>query len=81
MEKWFVYILFSEKIDKYYVGYTADLDLRVQRHNEGWGKFSSRGIPWKLVHFERFDTKPEAIKREQQIKKMGCKKESCCTVE
>lgn len=74
MEEWLVYILYSEQIDKYYVGYTSDLDLRINRHNDGWGKFSLKGIPWKLVHFECFDTKPEAIKREQQIKNRKSRK-------
>jgi len=48
--------------------------LRVQRHNEGCGKFSVRGIPWKLVYQERFKTKSEAIKRELQIKKRKSRK-------
>jgi len=48
MEKWFVYILFSEKIDKYYVGYTANLDLRVQRHNEGSCNPSPQTISCRL---------------------------------
>ncbi|MBU2444069.1 MAG: GIY-YIG nuclease family protein [Bacteroidetes bacterium] len=74
MEEWFVYILYSEKIDKYYVGYTSDLDLRINRHNEGWGKFSLKGIPWKLVYHERFKTKSEAINRELQIKKRKSRK-------
>ena len=66
---WFTYILFSKSIDKYYIGYTSDLLLRLTRHNEGWGKFSSRGIPWQLVYSEQFESKSEAIKRENAIKR------------
>ncbi|MCX8106127.1 MAG: GIY-YIG nuclease family protein, partial [Ignavibacterium album] len=33
MERWITYILYSEKIDKYYVGVTEDLALRLERHN------------------------------------------------
>uniref|UniRef100_A0A7V2ZJ94 GIY-YIG domain-containing protein n=1 Tax=Ignavibacterium album TaxID=591197 RepID=A0A7V2ZJ94_9BACT len=43
------YILYSEKIDKYYVGVTEDLILRLERHNEGWGKFTKTGILRKLL--------------------------------
>lgn len=71
---WFTYIIYSSKIDKYYIGYTQDLELRLTRHNEGWGKFSSRGIPWKLVYYESFNTKSEAIKRENEIKKKKSRK-------
>jgi len=46
----YTYIIYSESIDKYYIGYTHDLALRLERHNNGWGKYSSKGIPWKLVY-------------------------------
>ena len=65
---YFIYILYSSSLDKYYVGYTQDLVLRIERHNSGWGKFSSRGIPWTLVYKEEFEMKFEAIKREREIK-------------
>jgi len=45
---WFVYIIYSKKIDRYYVGYKDDLELRLERHNGGCGKYTL-GVPWKLV--------------------------------
>jgi putative endonuclease len=66
---WFTYILYSKSIDKYYIGYTENLKLRLERHNSGWGKFSSRGIPWEIVYYEEYNSKSEAIKRENEIKK------------
>ena len=71
---WFTYILYSQKLDKYYVGFTHDLSLRLQRHNSGWGKFTHAGIPWKLVYFEEFTTKSDAIKREREIKRKKSRK-------
>ncbi len=71
---WFTYIIYSSKIDKYYIGYTEDLELRIQRHNDSWGKYSSKGIPWKLVYHESFESKSDAIKREYQIKKRKSRK-------
>lgn len=65
---YYTYILYSPSINKYYVGYTHNLELRLERHNSCWGKFSSRGIPWQLVYKEGFESKTDAIKRELEIK-------------
>ncbi|MCR4335349.1 MAG: GIY-YIG nuclease family protein [archaeon] len=64
----FVYLV--ECRDKsFYCGYTSDLEKRVKTHNEGKGaKYTKRRRPVKLVHFEKFETKSEAMKRELQIK-------------
>ena len=68
MEKWFTYILYSKKLDKYYVGVTEDLNWRLERHNMGWGRYTKAGIPWEIVYYETFSTKTEALKREKEIK-------------
>jgi putative endonuclease len=73
MEEWFVYIIYSEKINKYYVGVTDDLDWRLERHNMGWGKYTKRGIPWRLVYYETYETKSDALKREKEIKQKKSK--------
>ena len=66
---WFVYIIYSEKLDRYYIGYTDDIPWRLERHNLGWGRFTKGGIPWKLVYSEKFANKQEAMKREKEIKR------------
>jgi len=65
---WFVYILYSDKIDRYYIGVTDNLEWRLERHNAGWGKYTKRGTPWKIVYHESYVSKSEALKRERQIK-------------
>jgi putative endonuclease len=50
MSDWYLYILYSSKIDKFYIGHTSDLSLRLSRHNAGWGKYTKRGIPWEIVN-------------------------------
>jgi len=52
MHKYFTYILFSPKINKFYVGSTDNISWRLERHNLGWGRFTKSGIPWHLVYFE-----------------------------
>jgi putative endonuclease len=63
-----VYILHSDSLDKFYVGYTNDLTRRLSEHNRHKGKFTDAGIPWKIVHSEIFSTKKEAMSREKFIK-------------
>ena len=64
-----VYILKSESIDRYYVGYTNDLERRLTEHNRKKGKYTDSGIPWKLVHSEIYSSKKEAMEREKFIKR------------
>ncbi len=66
----YTYIIYSKLTNKYYVGYTHDLILRLERHNSGWSKSTIAGIPWELVYNEKFQNKSEAIKRENEIKRM-----------
>lgn len=65
---YYCYILYSEKLDKYYIGSTADLDGRLQRHNTSNHGFTSTGKPWEIKYFESFETKNLALKRETQLK-------------
>ena len=65
-----LYVLFSEKLNKYYVGASTDLDRRLYEHNIGHSKFTRLGIPWKLVYTEYFISLRDAKKRESYIKKM-----------
>ena len=71
---WYVYIIYSSRIDRYYVGFTENLITRLERHNSGWGKYTERGIPWVMVHSEKYLTKTEALKREHEIKKSKSRK-------
>jgi putative endonuclease len=63
-----LYILYSKSTDCYYVGFTNSIERRLSEHNRKKGKFTDRGIPWELVHAERFDSKHEAMERERFIK-------------
>jgi putative endonuclease len=71
---WYVYIIYSEKIDHYYIGVTDNLNWCLERHNQGWGSYSKRGIPWKVVYTESFEHKTGALKREKEIKRIKSRK-------
>ena len=66
----YVYMLKSEGIKSVtYVGYTKDLDNRINLHNIGKGAKFTRGRKWRLIYKEKFKSKKEAISREYYIKK------------
>ena len=70
----YTYILYSAKLNKYYVGACIDLERRLYEHNIGHSKFTSLGVPWELKYTEIFETLPEAKKRELVIKKKKSRK-------
>lgn len=52
-----------------YTGYTDDLVRRMQAHNSGKGaKYTRSRRPVKLVYWEKFATKRQAMQREYAIK-------------
>lgn len=55
----------------YYTGWTNDLEKRVAAHNAGKGaKYTRSRLPVKLVYYESFETKNEAMSREVKIKRL-----------
>lgn len=54
-----------------YTGWTTDLEKRIKAHNEGKGaKYTKSRAPVKLVYYEQYETKQEALKREYAIKQL-----------
>lgn len=55
-----------------YTGWTNHLEERMQSHNDGKGaKYTRSRLPVRLVHYEEFATKQEAMKREYAIKQLS----------
>ncbi len=69
-----MYILYSEKLNKFYIGACIDIERRLYEHNIGHSKFTASGVPWMLKYTEEFETLQEAKKRELYIKKMKSRK-------
>jgi len=64
-----VYILKSSKSSKTYVGQTSkDVKERLQEHNNGYNKWSKSYRPFKIVYYETYVCKTDAIRREQFFK-------------
>lgn len=67
----YVYVLGSEGRRKYqtYVGWTTDLDRRLEQHNTGAGAKSTRRRSWVLLYAERYDARGAAMSREWHLKR------------
>ena len=70
----FTYILFSVRINSYYVGSSQDLADRLKRHNSGRSTYTKRGVPWILVYKKEYPTKSEAYQAELYIKSQKSRK-------
>ena len=70
----FVYILYSEKRSRYYVGQTSDINKRLEKHNQGYVASTKGGTPWRLVLQIEVLSRKEAIVLERKIKKRGAKR-------
>ncbi len=72
--KFYVYILQSLKDFSFYIGQCEDLDFRLSKHADGQSKYTSSKLPLRLVYFEAYPTRAEAIKREKAIKNKKSRK-------
>ena len=66
---YYVYMLKSKSVKPVtYVGFTSNLQKRINLHNSGKGAKFTRGRKWKLIYKEVYKSKKEAISREYYIK-------------
>tara|TARA_B100000989_G_scaffold255199_1_gene204042 strand:- start:1307 stop:1561 length:255 start_codon:yes stop_codon:yes gene_type:complete len=68
---YFVYLIISKVKNRTisYVGYTANLNKRINEHNNGTGAKFTRGRRWKLIYFKKYITKSKAMIEEYKLKK------------
>lgn len=69
-----VYILYSDKLSKYYVGQTADINARLLRHNSAQVPSTKAGIPWKVITTFGVTNRSQAVLLEKKIKSRGAKR-------
>lgn len=65
---YYVYVLFSLKDKKLYIGFTTDLKLRLSKHAKGEVIATKFRRPLKLIHYQYFIDKEEAKKQEVFLK-------------
>jgi putative endonuclease len=64
----YVYVLESLKDEKFYTGFTEDIKRRIDEHNSGENISTARRRPLKLVYYEAFCDKNDALRRERYFK-------------
>ena len=53
---------------KTYVGYSNNVNLRLNKHNSNKGAKSTKGYKWILIYKKRFKSKVDAMKFEYKLK-------------
>jgi putative endonuclease len=70
----FVYIIYSEKFDKFYIGQTEDITDRLIRHNNGYEQATRPYKPWILKCIIEKSTRSEAMILERKLKNLNRQK-------
>ena len=66
-----IYFLYSELVNKFYVGISNDVADRLHRHNNSASLSTRYGVPWKLIHVIKCESKSMAMILEKKIKARG----------
>ena len=68
---YYVYMLkaINLGIKKTYVGYTNNVKLRLEKHNNNKGAKSTKGYKWLLIYSKKFKSKSNAMSFEYELKK------------
>ncbi|WP_353130544.1 GIY-YIG nuclease family protein [Parapedobacter pyrenivorans] len=64
----YLYIIYSTRLDRYYIGACKDIPQRLRRHNSQHRGFTGKADDWHLVYHEVFTSKTAAMAREREIK-------------
>ncbi|MCF8367468.1 MAG: GIY-YIG nuclease family protein [Bacteroidales bacterium] len=72
--KYCVYILYSLKDNKLYIGFTTDIKRRLAEHQSGNSKSTAPRRPLKLIFCEYYLSKEDALRREKYFKTTAGKK-------
>ncbi len=67
----YVYLLITKRLNRYitYVGYTNDINKRLELHNSSRGAKFTKGKNWKIIFKKKFSFKSLAMKEEYKLKK------------
>lgn len=68
LQKYYIYILYSLHDKGFYIGFTANLKQRLIKHAKGEVVATKFRRPFKLIHYEYFINKEDAIAREEFLK-------------
>jgi len=64
----YVYVLKSEVDQKLYIGVSSDLRRRLEEHNSMQNRSTKCRVPFKLIYYEAYAAKQDAVIRERKLK-------------
>jgi putative endonuclease len=67
----YVYILFSNSGNRFYIGQTNNVEARIARHNAKTEASTSPFAPWKLLLTLEKPTQGEAMILERKLKNLN----------
>jgi putative endonuclease len=70
----FVYIIYSEKFDRFYIGQTENVVNRLKRHNNGYEKATSPYKPWVVKCVIEKSSRGEVMILEKKLKNLSREK-------
>ena len=70
----YVYVLKVLVKNRYYIGYTNDINSRLRKHNNGDVRSTRKFRPWMLLGFEVYEKRNKARWREHELKNHGTKR-------
>ena len=70
-QSYWVYIIYSDKFNRYYIGQTSDFEGRIDRHNRGYEKSTKPYIPWVLVCCLEKNSRSESMILEKKLKNLN----------
>lgn len=63
-----VYVLYSDRYEKHYTGYSTDVVERLRSHNALGHEWTSRYRPWRVIYTRTFASKAAAMQHERWLK-------------
>lgn len=68
VDTYFVYVLLSEKDKNFYIGFTENIEQRLDEHNAGKNVSTRSRRPFKLIYYEGHTAKSDVLRREKYFK-------------
>lgn len=65
---YYTYILLSKKDRKHYIGFTSNIEARLEKHYSGKVKSTAYRRPLELIYYEACRNQDDAIRREKYFK-------------
>ena len=65
---YYTYVLQSMEDKTFYTGFTRNLKLRFEQHNQGQVESTKGRGPFKLIYYEACVDQADAVRREKYLK-------------